>query len=528
MTVPRSSAQSPFDDTTANIVLRTSDNVDFYVYKEVLKLASPFFHTLFSLPQPTSQPLFSTSSDPIGNAGFEFDSKGIPIIRVAEESVVIDHILRVCYPHRNPNGISTLHLAEGVLAAALKYEIEIVIDGAKRDFVTLGSNNPTEMYMFSCRQNLENEARIAADILRKRYYPQGERDDDSLPPPGPHDFARIALEIYSDNCPELPAVYLYRLLRHICFGDIPSFCDPEAIPDPIPGPGNLETQGYGFPPEFAPFLVDYPADILLQSSDGVTIPVHKFILRAVSAVSIILQSEADNCPKWNGIPIVALSHPAALVYQLMRECYPPLGAHSPTIRPEDCIHLWKIAQAYGMVGVASVMKTRWGSSIPSDPLNAYFVAKSNGWAHETQQAAYELATGNTLAVTRYVPSMSMRGTSHHYYTLLVHLQHLGQQLKDMVSQPLPSFPGRRDETWNDISYACTRSISPLVVFRAFQRHIKVSGRLVDPPARHTFQNNFQKHSAEFIRQMVSDSKGLEDQHREEVDKVSEIYSSHCC
>ena len=41
----------PFDDADADIILRSSDQVDFHVYKVILSKASPIFKSMFSLPQ---------------------------------------------------------------------------------------------------------------------------------------------------------------------------------------------------------------------------------------------------------------------------------------------------------------------------------------------------------------------------------------------------------------------------------------------------------------------------------------------
>ena len=49
-------APAPFDnphDTVVDVVLVSVDNVRFYVAKAVLILASSYFRTLFTLPQPT-------------------------------------------------------------------------------------------------------------------------------------------------------------------------------------------------------------------------------------------------------------------------------------------------------------------------------------------------------------------------------------------------------------------------------------------------------------------------------------------
>ncbi|KAI9064030.1 hypothetical protein FKP32DRAFT_1531144, partial [Trametes sanguinea] len=46
---------SPFDQPSADIVIRSSDSVDFHVHTQILAQASPFFATMLSLPQPSHQ-----------------------------------------------------------------------------------------------------------------------------------------------------------------------------------------------------------------------------------------------------------------------------------------------------------------------------------------------------------------------------------------------------------------------------------------------------------------------------------------
>lgn len=43
-------AASPFDDRNADVIFRSSDDIDFHVHKSILSFASPFFHDLFTLP----------------------------------------------------------------------------------------------------------------------------------------------------------------------------------------------------------------------------------------------------------------------------------------------------------------------------------------------------------------------------------------------------------------------------------------------------------------------------------------------
>ncbi|KAH9066765.1 hypothetical protein EDB87DRAFT_1588082 [Lactarius vividus] len=47
----------PFDGPDSDTILRSSDQVDFYVYRIILSKSSPFFKSMLSLPQPdTSVP----------------------------------------------------------------------------------------------------------------------------------------------------------------------------------------------------------------------------------------------------------------------------------------------------------------------------------------------------------------------------------------------------------------------------------------------------------------------------------------
>ena len=70
----------PFDDDDADIILRSSDQVEFLVYKVILSKASPVFKTMFSLPQPATD-------------------IARPIVDLAENSKVLAAVLSAIYPH---------------------------------------------------------------------------------------------------------------------------------------------------------------------------------------------------------------------------------------------------------------------------------------------------------------------------------------------------------------------------------------------------------------------------------------------
>ncbi|KAF9233459.1 hypothetical protein BU15DRAFT_66562 [Melanogaster broomeanus] len=110
-------AASPFDHPKADIILRTSDNIEFRVFKLFLSLASPFFESLFDIPQPTEV------------SGEQEIKDGLAVIRVSEDKKTLDALLRFCYPctlAEDPN-LEQLKDVTDVLEAAKKYSIDAIV-----------------------------------------------------------------------------------------------------------------------------------------------------------------------------------------------------------------------------------------------------------------------------------------------------------------------------------------------------------------------------------------------------------------
>jgi len=49
-----SKAGPPFDRPDADIILRSTDGVEFHTFKSILSLASQFFNDMYEIPQPLS------------------------------------------------------------------------------------------------------------------------------------------------------------------------------------------------------------------------------------------------------------------------------------------------------------------------------------------------------------------------------------------------------------------------------------------------------------------------------------------
>ncbi|KAI0352401.1 hypothetical protein OH77DRAFT_1409265, partial [Trametes cingulata] len=144
---PTRTATRPFDRDDADIVLRSSDGIDFYVHRIILSLASPVFATMLALPQPP---------------GAHVER---PVVDMSEDSQTLDIFLRVCYPEPAPE-IPSLHLLREVLGAAMKYDAAAVMALAKDSMVLphLVDENPLDIFVMACCFGLEAQAQEAAVV----------------------------------------------------------------------------------------------------------------------------------------------------------------------------------------------------------------------------------------------------------------------------------------------------------------------------------------------------------------------------
>ncbi len=106
-------ADTPFNDPTDNVdlVIRTADNVDFFVLSALLSLRSPssFFRHALQNNRHTEE------------------RDGLPILRVKEDSATFRFILLLCYPYTTPEVESLDQLLE-VAEALDKYCLDAALD----------------------------------------------------------------------------------------------------------------------------------------------------------------------------------------------------------------------------------------------------------------------------------------------------------------------------------------------------------------------------------------------------------------
>ncbi|RDX54061.1 hypothetical protein OH76DRAFT_1059627 [Lentinus brumalis] len=150
-------ASAPFDDASADTVLRTSDNVDFRVFRWFLKGISSVFDDLLAHPQVQPQAQTNFKADP------DMPLNPRAILRVVSEpSQILDPLLRQYYPFPGPLTFLSYKDTMSVLLAAHRLQLtriaQTLADAARPHI----KENPPRAYGFALRHGMEDTARLAA------------------------------------------------------------------------------------------------------------------------------------------------------------------------------------------------------------------------------------------------------------------------------------------------------------------------------------------------------------------------------
>lgn len=390
-------APSPFDGSKpADIIFATSDNVDFYLLKGILIIASPFFADMFSLAQP-AKPLMG-----------ELDR-----ITVAEDSATIENLMRLCYPVAHPH-IASFSLLGKVLEAAMKYQIDAATDTLKATFRNFIVETPLECFAEASRLRLMDEAAQAAKAWKAR---MGPLTDAAL------EFtSTIAGGSYIPEMDVISAADYFHFLQFLrSSGD--EVYATRATKSAFP-PGTLKT------PWSIPSGVN--ADYILHSSDNVAYPVHSVVLRLARADKLLCSAPVQHND--SGKIEIALDLDSSAIHALLNFCYPRTSESRPN-NLRDLVQILAAARKYGMQEVANLAQVDMMKHAHTEPLSTYFLARLNGWADEAEDAARHAILGGIRDV--YVYEMEEAPASI-YHTLL-HFQHLSQAaVRRIIASHAPS------------------------------------------------------------------------------------------
>ncbi|KAI0690283.1 hypothetical protein C8T65DRAFT_817378 [Cerioporus squamosus] len=136
----------PFDDEDADIIFRSSDGVDFRLYKVIVSKLSPILRDMLAAPPPP-------------------DVESIPIVDVTEDARTLEHVFRLCCPVEHPD-ITTVDDLQAVLEVARKYDMAAVAANVQRIIRRVLPREPLRIYALAYMLQIEDAAREAAVLLR--------------------------------------------------------------------------------------------------------------------------------------------------------------------------------------------------------------------------------------------------------------------------------------------------------------------------------------------------------------------------
>lgn len=432
-----SPARDPFNDTLADVILRSSDHVDFYVYKVVLSLASPFFKDMFSLTQPVTPSISQNNSTQ--------STTTHPIVNLTEDGKTIDRLLRLVYPVVEPPS-GTLDEVARVLEASIKYQVEKVVVHMKASLLAFSHDKTLAVYAVACRLQSEHEAHAAAivwkgkcaSLFTNQMCPCGCGCQVQACHCGRQSYSRTSNtcgchETYGYPIPSTIAVKefssttggasftkeiegttaaaYFKLLRFVNAGATSSFC------------GSGGTGYSGHEDTEIPDLFRRPdADLVLQSIDGVNFRVHTLLLALASAQQLLGRSTEDpDSPLEDGLPLVQLDEPSTTLGQLLRMCYPFPEEIEDHIDLPQITRVRVAAEKYEIPQAIALARGIMSQKVEDNPIQAYFLCKQNGWEEDAQEAMHECLRLDSVSDGKsYVPEMESSPAKVYYDLLKVH------------------------------------------------------------------------------------------------------------
>lgn len=146
---PKTIAPWPFcENSEADLILISSDDMYFYIHKLILSLVSPVFNTMLTLPLEELQEVYD----------------GRPCVHLPDISTSLQLLLSWCDPRCSDRSIDVDDL-QLVLELADKYDTECITKRLETVMMRMKdtiSEKPVLMYAIPARFRLENLARAAA------------------------------------------------------------------------------------------------------------------------------------------------------------------------------------------------------------------------------------------------------------------------------------------------------------------------------------------------------------------------------
>ncbi|KZO94002.1 hypothetical protein CALVIDRAFT_539375 [Calocera viscosa TUFC12733] len=332
-----------FQNPEADILIKSSDNVEFRVWKPMLVEGSVVFKDMFAHPQSS-----------------EIAAGPVPW---PEPAKVIDRLLTFIYPIVKP-ALDSLDEVFTIIRAADKWQIDVAVSYLKDVLVSKrfssSSDDAFRIYAFACEMHfLDVQDEVAGTASEWDPFDSALREELSH---------MMALDVL-----RLTKLQLYpRTAFDEHFDDESESTAPDTIQ---PNAVSLVFQAHD-------------ADMAIVSSDGIEFRVFKLY---ISGSSTILRDKILQLPSYlagSSLPTLSLTLPSAILETLLYYIYPVPKPYSSAMSLEHVMTCARAAAAFD-IGVALqafrqelVMPVR----LRSYPLRIYGFARSMGFEEEASRA----------------------------------------------------------------------------------------------------------------------------------------------
>lgn len=146
---------SPFQPTVSwphgDLILRSSDSIEFRVHTLLMRLGSPVFADMLGMPQPSGTEVATQTVD------------------LAENAEMIDVLLRWIYPVEDKPRIASLDDVKRYIPMATKYDVRCALSYyyAAMESPHFIASNPCRAYAIAVQNNASSGIRAAARLIIK-------------------------------------------------------------------------------------------------------------------------------------------------------------------------------------------------------------------------------------------------------------------------------------------------------------------------------------------------------------------------
>ena len=354
---PTRTAISPFDRDDADLIIRTSDGIDFCVHTPILSMASPMLSGILS-----------------NRSGIISDPDGRQVLRLPEKSDTIEPLLKLCYPVPRPQ-LRSLRQIRDVLNAATSYDIQVIGEMLEMRLASYAEQYPLQVYAIACRNNQETTARTAADYaIRKPFWETYHRDIEYITAGA---YWRL-LAYYWDVEKKRTQNKKNRRPKLLWKGSEGASSLPSTkAPSPFPSSAS------------SPFDEPSDGDVILKSSDGVLFRAHKVILSLASPFfrDMFSLPQAGSPP--DGLanaPVIPFSESSEIIDALLRFIYPE---EDPDLKPVHEIEgAVEAAIKYDIPKCISALRKKLIQCASKEPIRVFMIACKNNLADVASAAAH--------------------------------------------------------------------------------------------------------------------------------------------